>query len=82
MRVIMRLLIRHGAIILVGFFVVRLLLQASHQERSVELPKAILLDRLTAGEPIPAVFEKEKMLKAILTESERLIDRKPGAKGR
>lgn len=78
----MRLLFRHGAIALIGFFAIRLLFQATHHENTVELPKAILLDRLSAGEPIPAVFEKEKMLKAILTESERLIDRKPGAKSR
>jgi hypothetical protein len=78
----MRLYLQYSITFLIGFFVIRLFFQASAQESAVEIPKAILLARLSEGEPIPAQFQKEKILKAILTESERLIDRKPGAKGR
>lgn len=78
----MRLYLQYGIVFLISFFVIRLFFQASNQENTVELPKSILLARLSDGEPIPARFQKEKILKAILSESERLIDRKPSAKSR
>ncbi len=78
----MRLYLQYGIVFLIGFFVIRLFFQASNQENVVEIPKAILLARLSDGEPIPARFQKEKILKTILSESERLIDRKPSAKRR
>jgi hypothetical protein len=78
----MRLFVRHFIIALVGFFALRLLVQASNHHNPVELPKAVLLSRLSDGAPIPRGFEKEKILKAILKESEGLVDRKPGARNR
>ncbi len=78
----MRLIVHHFIIALVGFFALRLIVQASNHQNPVELPKAILLSRLSEGSPITRGFEKEKILKAILNESEGFVDRKPGARNR
>ena len=73
----MRAIIRHCIAVLLFFFVCRLALQAQVQAKDTELtlPKAVLLSRLSKGEGIPSrAFDKSVLLKAIQTDSGRLVN--------
>jgi hypothetical protein len=79
----MRLIIRHAIAILLVLFVCRVAVQAHAKESHVNLPKAILLSRLAASSPIPSRdFDQRPILKAIVNESERFIDRQKGRANR
>lgn len=75
----MRLFIRHAIAVLLFLFVFRLAMQAQDHDSEVTLPKAVLLSRLSDGDPIPsAAFDKSSLLKVIENDSGRLINSQAG----
>jgi len=71
----MRLFIRHFIAMLMFLFVFRLAMQAQESNTEVTLPKAVLLSRLSDGDPIPSeAFDKNSLLKVIENDSSRLIN--------
>lgn len=71
----MRLFVRHIIAVFLFLFVFRLAMQAQEHESEKTLPKAVLLSRLSEGDPIPSeAFDKSSLLKVIQNDSSRLIN--------